>query len=52
MGELSKKLGGKPMVPDITGGTFGEQLKENNPDQMIDAPLLIAQGLEDVVIRP
>lgn len=52
LGRLSKKLGGKLIVPDITGGAFGERLKENNPDRMIDAPLLIAQGLEDVVVYP
>jgi pimeloyl-ACP methyl ester carboxylesterase len=52
LGELSKKLGGTPIVPDITGGAFGERLKENNPDQKIDVPLLIAQGLKDVVVYP
>ena len=46
--EMAKTLGEEPVLPDMASGAFGQRLKENNADRIIDVPVLIAQGLADV----
>jgi len=49
---LTEQLGGAPVLADPAAGALGERLRENAPNAPIDVPLLIAQGLADVVIDP
>lgn len=42
-----------PLVDDIaSAGRFGELLREATPTGRIDAPLVVAQGLADPIVRP
>lgn len=49
---LSQQLGGKPVLTDPAAGAFGQHLNQNAPNAPIHAPLLVAQGLADVVVFP
>ncbi len=50
--DLTKQLNGAQVLTDPTAGPFGQHLKENAPDAPIGVPLLIGQGLADVVVYP
>ena len=50
--DLTKQLNGAQVLTDPTAGPFGQRLKENAPDAPIGVPLLIGQGLADVVVYP
>jgi hypothetical protein len=50
--ELTEQLGGTPVLADPAAGALGERLRENAPTAPTDLPLLIVQGLADVVIDP
>lgn len=49
---LTTELDGQPVVINPYAGTLGQRLEENFPGGAISAPLLIVQGLDDVVIPP
>ena len=49
---LTAELDGLPVVFDPYAGALGQRLEQNFPGGPIAAPLLIAQGLDDVVIAP
>jgi hypothetical protein len=49
---LTAELDGHPVVIDPFAGALGQRLEENFPDGAIASPLVIAQGLDDVVIDP
>jgi alpha-beta hydrolase superfamily lysophospholipase len=49
---LTEQLGGTPVLADPAAGALGERLRENAPNAPIAVPLLIAQGLADIVIDP
>jgi acetyl esterase/lipase len=48
----TEQLGGIPVLANPTAGALGDRLRENAPESPITVPLLIAQGLTDVVIDP
>jgi hypothetical protein len=50
--DLTKQLNGAQVLTDPTAGPFGQRLKENAPDAPIGVPLLIGQGLADLVVYP
>ena len=49
---LTNRLDGRPVIADPSAGAMGERLRENAPNQRIDLPVLVVQGLADAVIDP
>ena len=49
---LTKQLNGKPVIADPSAGAMGERLRQNAPNQRIDIPVLVVQGLTDDVVYP
>ena len=50
--QLVQKFRGAIPVPDVTKGAFGKRIKQNEPSAMVEAPLLVVQGLSDNVVQP
>lgn len=49
---LTEQLGGTSVLADPAAGALGERLRENARTAPLAVPLLIAQGLTDIVINP
>jgi pimeloyl-ACP methyl ester carboxylesterase len=49
---LIRELGDEPLLVVPAPAAFRDRLQENEPEGAITAPVVIAQGLEDVVVRP
>jgi pimeloyl-ACP methyl ester carboxylesterase len=50
--ELGTQLGGTGAISASPSGRFADRLRENAPNQPIDVPLLVIQGLDDAVVPP
>jgi pimeloyl-ACP methyl ester carboxylesterase len=50
--KLGNDLGAAAVMPASPSGPFAARLGENTPNQPIDLPLLVVQGLTDPVIPP
>ena len=49
---LTKQLNGNPVIANPSAGAMGERLRQNAPNQRIDIPVLVVQGLTDDVVYP
>ncbi|ULE33619.1 lipase family protein [Mycobacterium sp. IDR2000157661] len=50
--QLGSELGAATVAPMSATGPFADRLRENTPNQTIDVPVLVVQGLTDPVIPP
>ena len=51
LNDLAAQLHGHPVL-DPTSGTMGERLAQNAPTAVINAPVVVVQGLADEVVYP
>ncbi len=49
--DLTRQLHGRPVI-DPNAGTMGERLGQNTITQVVGVPVLVVQGLDDVIVYP